>query len=64
MNMRFTGLLLLKVCLIMAMAFFHARLRYDFSGKSGQFATEENGKSQGDGIMTVICPLFRASCND
>jgi len=47
MNICFTGLLLLKVRLIMAMAFFHARLRYDFGGKSGQFVTEESGKRQG-----------------
>jgi len=41
MNIRFTGLLLLKVRLIMAMAFFHAPVEYDFGGKSEKFAIKE-----------------------
>ena len=40
LNIRFTGLLLLAVRLIMAMAFFQVRLNYDFGGKSGQLAAE------------------------
>jgi hypothetical protein len=59
------GLLLLKIRLIMAMAFFHAPVEYDFGGKSEQFAIiKESGKRQGDGIMTVIFPLFRTCCID
>jgi hypothetical protein len=43
----FTGLLLLKVSLVMTVAFPHAPVEYDFGGKSEQFAIKESGKRQG-----------------
>jgi hypothetical protein len=47
LNTRFTGLILLTVRLIMAMAFFPTPVEYDIGGKSEQFTLKKSGKRQG-----------------